>query len=78
MEPEEYKTTLSSRLANQRAFMDSERTKLKAPKLTKQLSNKIIQGTKKQSKGKSIKHLANMRDNFLIDLLKLKNKYRIK
>ena len=53
-------------------------TKLKAPKLTKQLSNKIIQGTKKQSKGKSIKHLANMRDNFLIDLLKLKNKYRIK
>jgi len=53
-------------------------TKLKAPKLTKQLSNKIIKGTKKQSKGKSIKHLANMRDNFLIDLLKLKNKYRIK
>jgi len=47
-------------------------TKLKAPKLTKQLSNKIIKGTKKQSKGKSIKHLANMRDNFLIDLLKTK------
>jgi len=53
-------------------------TKLKAPKLTKQLSNKIIQGTKKQSKGKSIKHLATMRDNFLIALLTLKNKYRIK
>ena len=51
-------------------------TKLKAPKLTKKLSNRIIKGTKKQSKGKSIKELTTIRDNFLIDLLKLKNKYK--
>ena len=52
-------------------------TKLKAPKLTKKLSNRIIKGAKKQSKGKSIKELTTIRDNFLIDLLKLKNKYKI-
>ena len=52
-------------------------TKLKAPNLTKKLSNRIIKGTKKQSKGKSIKELTTIRDNFLIDLLKLKNKYKI-
>ena len=52
-------------------------TKLKAPKLTKKLSNKIIKETKKQSKGRSIKKLTTIRDNFLVDLLKLKNKYKI-
>ncbi len=52
-------------------------TKLKAPPLTKNLSNKIISGTKKQSKNLSIKKLANLRDNFLIDLLKLRKKYKI-
>ena len=52
-------------------------TKLKAPKLTKKLSNRIIRGTKRQSKGKSIKELTTIRDNYLIDLLKLKNKYKI-
>ena len=52
-------------------------TKLKAPKLTKKLTDRIIKGTKKQSKGKSIKKLTTTRDNFLIDLLKLKNKYKI-
>ena len=52
-------------------------TKLKAPKLTKKLINKIINETKKQSKGRSIKKLATIRDNYLVDLLKLKNKYKI-
>ena len=51
-------------------------TKLKAPNLTKKLSNKIIRETKKQSKGISIKELTTMRDNFIVDLLKLKNKYK--
>ena len=51
-------------------------TKLKAPNLTKKLSNKIIRETKKQSKGTSINKLTTMRDNFLVDLLKLKNKYK--
>ena len=50
-------------------------TKLKAPKLTKKLSNKLIKEIKEQSRGKSIKKLNTIRDNFLIDLLKLKNKY---
>ncbi len=52
-------------------------TKLKAPNLTRSLSNRIIKGTKKQAKGRSINQLANLRDNFLIDLLKLKKKYKI-
>ena len=49
--------------------------KLKAPKLTKKLSNKLIKEIKEQSRGLSIKKLNTIRDNFLIDLLKLKNKY---
>ena len=52
-------------------------TKLKAPKLNKKLSDKIISGTKNQAGKKTIKQLTTIRDNFLVDLLKLKNKYRI-
>ena len=52
-------------------------TKLKAPELTESLKNKIIQGTKRQSKNRSIDKLANSRDNFLIDLQKLLTKYKI-
>ncbi len=51
-------------------------TKLKAPNLTKKLSNKIIRETKKQSKGTSINKLTTIRDNFIVDLLKIKNKYK--
>ena len=52
-------------------------TKLKAPKLTDNLKKKIIQGTKIQSKNKSIEKLSNIRDNFLIDLQKLLKKYKV-
>ena len=52
-------------------------TKLKAPVLSKSLKNKIIQGTKKQSKNKSINNLCNTRDNFLIDLQALLSKYKV-
>ena len=52
-------------------------TKLKAPVLSKSLKNKIIQGTKKQSKNKSIGKLCNTRDNFLIDLQALLSKYKV-
>ena len=52
-------------------------TKLKAPVLSKNLKNKIIQGTKKQSKNKSINNLCNTRDNFLIDLQALLSKYKV-
>ena len=53
-------------------------TKLKAPKLTKKLSNKLISGTKNQAKGKSITMLSNIRDEYLVNLQKLRKKYEIK
>ena len=53
-------------------------TKLKAPKLTKKLSSRIIKGTKKQTKGKSIALLSNIRDEYLINLLKMRKKYENK
>jgi len=53
-------------------------TKLKAPKLTKKLSSRIIKGTKKQTKGKSIALLSNIRDEYLLNLLKMRKKYENK
>jgi len=50
-------------------------TKLKAPKLTKKLSNRIISGTKKQTKGKSVNKLSNIRDEYLVELQILRKKY---
>ena len=52
-------------------------TNLKAPNLTKKLKKRMIEGTNKQTKHKSVKQLTTLRDNFLVDLLKLKNKYKI-
>ncbi len=52
-------------------------TKLKSPNLNKKLKNKIIRGTDKQSKKYTIKKLSNIRDNFLIDLIELKKKYKL-
>jgi len=53
-------------------------TKLKAPKLTKKLSDRIIKGTKQQSKGKSVASLSNIRDEYLVNLLKMRKKYESK
>ena len=53
-------------------------TKLKAPKLTKKLSSRVIKGTKKQSKGKSVSSLSNIRDEYLVNLLKMRKKYESK
>ena len=53
-------------------------TKLKAPKLTKKLSSRIVKGTKKQSKGKSVTLLSNIRDEYLVKLLKMRKKYESK
>ena len=53
-------------------------TKLKAPRLTKKLSSKIIKGTKKQAKGKSVALLSNIRDEYLVNLLKMRKKYESK
>ena len=53
-------------------------TKLKAPKLTKNLSSRIISGTKNQSKGKSVSMISNIRDEYLVNLQKLRKKYENK
>ena len=53
-------------------------TKLKAPKLTNKLSDKLISGTKKQAKGKSINMLSNIRAQYLVDVLKIRKKYENK
>ena len=50
-------------------------TKLKAPKLTKKLSSRVIKGTREQSKGKSVTSLSNIRDEYLVNLLKMRKKY---
>tara|TARA_B100002052_G_scaffold296454_1_gene324962 strand:+ start:904 stop:1842 length:939 start_codon:yes stop_codon:yes gene_type:complete len=53
-------------------------TKLKAPTLTKQLSTRIIEGTKQQAKGKSVEKISNIRDEYLVKLQKLRKKYENK
>ena len=53
-------------------------TKLKSPKLTKKLSARIIKGTKQQAKGKSVASLSNIRDEYLVNLLKMRKKYENK
>ena len=50
-------------------------TKLKAPKLSKKLSSKVIKGTKQQAKGKSVSSISNIRDEYLVNLQKLRKKY---
>ena len=51
-------------------------TKLKAPKLSKKLSTKIISGTKKQSQSQNISQMNKLRDEYLVSLIKLRNRYK--
>ncbi|MDB0054318.1 3-hydroxyacyl-CoA dehydrogenase NAD-binding domain-containing protein [Candidatus Pelagibacter sp.] len=53
-------------------------TKLKAPNLSNRLINKLVEGTKKQSKGKSVTKISNIRDEYLVELQKLRKKYEKK
>jgi carnitine 3-dehydrogenase len=53
-------------------------TKLKAPTLSKNLIDRLVQGTKKQSKGKSVTKISNIRDEYLVELQKLRKKYENK
>ena len=53
-------------------------TKLKAPKLSKKLSSRVIIGTRKQAKGKSVEKLSKIRDEYLLKLQKLRKKYEDK
>ena len=53
-------------------------TKLKAPTLSNKLINRLVEGTKKQSKGKSVERISNIRDEYLVKLQKLRKKYEKK
>jgi len=53
-------------------------TKLKAPKLSYKLIDRLVKGTKKQSKGKSVTKISNIRDEYLVELQKLRKKYEKK
>ena len=53
-------------------------TKLKAPKLSNKLIDRLVEGTKKQSKGKSVAKISNIRDEYLLDLLLMRKKYEKK
>jgi carnitine 3-dehydrogenase len=53
-------------------------TKLKAPNLSNKLIKKLVDGTKKQSKGKSVAKISNIRDYYLLDLLLMRKKYEKK
>jgi len=53
-------------------------TKLKAPKLSKKLSSRVIAGTKQQAKGKSVAMISNIRDEYLVNLQKLRKRYENK
>ena len=53
-------------------------TKLKAPKLSNRLIKRLVLGTKKQSKGRSVSKISNIRDEYLVNLLQLRKKYEKK
>ena len=53
-------------------------TKLKAPTLSNKLIDRLVEGTKKQSKGKSVTKISNIRDEYLVELQKLRKKYEKK
>jgi carnitine 3-dehydrogenase len=53
-------------------------TKLKAPTLSKKLASRIIEGTKKQAKGKSVAMISHVRDEYLVNLQKLRKKFEDK
>ena len=53
-------------------------TKLKAPKLSKKLSDRVISGTRQQAKGKSVATIAKIRDEYLLNLQKMRKRYELK
>ena len=53
-------------------------TKLKAPALSKKLSSRVIAGTRKQAQGKSVEKISNIRDEYLVNLLKMRKKFETK
>jgi len=53
-------------------------TKLKAPALSRKLSTRIIEGTRIQARGKSVEKISNIRDEYLVNLLKMRKKFEIR
>ena len=53
-------------------------TRLKAPTLSNKLIDRLVKGTKKQSRGKSVTKISNIRDDYLVELQKLRKKYEKK
>ena len=53
-------------------------TKLKAPILSNKLSNRVITGTRKQARGKSVAEISKIRDEYLLNLQKMRKKYENK
>ena len=53
-------------------------TRLKAPNLSNKLISRLVEGTKKQSRGKSVTKISNIRDDYLVELQKLRKKYEKK
>ena len=53
-------------------------TRLKAPTLSNKLIDRLVKGTKKQSRGKSVTKISNIRDGYLVELQKLRKKYEKK
>jgi len=53
-------------------------TKLKAPNLSNRLIKRLVDGTKKQSKGRTVEKISNIRDEYLLDLLLMRKKYEKK
>ena len=53
-------------------------TKLKAPRLSNKLSNRVITGTRKQARGKSVAEISKIRDEYLLNLQKMRKKYENK
>ncbi len=53
-------------------------TKLKAPKLSKKLSDRVISGTRQQAKRKSVATIAKIRDEYLLNLQKMRKRYELK
>ena len=53
-------------------------TRLQAPTLSNKLIDRLVEGTKKQSRGKSVTKISNIRDDYLVELQKLRKKYEKK
>ena len=51
-------------------------TKLEAPELTEELSRRMIEGTRRQAAGRTVKQLERQRDDFLISVLELRRTAR--